>query len=132
MGESYFACAERETLEETGLVVKAEKLLTLTNDIFSLEKHYITIFVLCQRVDDTQEPQVCFSCRVSRSHILPHFPANSMQVLEPHKCSRWEWKTWDDVRAVIAEEDGQPGKVFLPIVNLLEEQPDIEVLTKPT
>ena len=56
-----------------------------------------------------------------------------MQVLEPHKCSCWEWKTWDDVRAVIAgntaNEDGQPGKVFLPIVNLLEEQPDIEVLT---
>ncbi|KAH6651299.1 NUDIX hydrolase domain-like protein [Chaetomium tenue] len=112
MGESYFACAERETLEETGLVVKAEKLLTLTNDIFSPEKHYITIFVLCQRLDDTQEPQ----------------------VLEPHKCSCWEWKTWDDVRAVIAgnTEEGQPGKVFLPIVNLLEEQPDIEALTRST
>ncbi|KAK3299832.1 NUDIX hydrolase domain-like protein [Chaetomium fimeti] len=110
MGESYFACAERETLEETGLVVKAEKLLTLTNDIFSPEKHYITIFVLCQRLDDTQDPQ----------------------VLEPNKCARWEWKSWDDVRDVIAEEDGQPGKIFMPIVNLLEEHPDIEVLTTPT
>ena len=134
MGESYFACAERETLEETGLVVKAEKLLTLTNDIFSPEKHYITIFVLCQRVDDSQEPKVCFVslCRVSGSYFLSLLPANPMQVLEPHKCSRWEWKSWDDVRAVIAEEDGQPGKVFLPIVNLLEEQPEIEVLTRPT
>lgn len=32
----------------------------------------------------------------------------------------------------MAEEGGQSGKVFLPIVNLLEEQPDIEVLTRPT
>jgi 8-oxo-dGTP pyrophosphatase MutT (NUDIX family) len=58
MGESYFACAERETLEETGLRVRAEKLITLTNDFFSSTKHYITIFVLCRRIDDTQEPQV--------------------------------------------------------------------------
>jgi hypothetical protein len=36
------------------------------------------------------------------------------------------------VRDVIAEEDGQPGKIFMPIVNLLEEHPDIEVLTTPT
>lgn len=83
MGESYFACAERETLEETGLVVKAEKLLTLTNDIFSSEKHYITIFVLCQRVDDTQEPQVCFSCRVSRSRPWPRFPLIPCRSLSP-------------------------------------------------
>lgn len=59
MGESYFACAERETLEETGLVVQAKRLITLTNDIFDpATNHYITIFVLCRRVDETQEPQV--------------------------------------------------------------------------
>jgi ADP-ribose pyrophosphatase YjhB (NUDIX family) len=58
MGESYFACAERETLEETGLRVRAEKLITLTNDVFSSTKHYITIFVLCRRIDEAQEPQV--------------------------------------------------------------------------
>jgi ADP-ribose pyrophosphatase YjhB (NUDIX family) len=58
VGESYFACAERETLEETGLVVRAEKLITLTSDVFSPTKHYITIFVLCRRVDETQEPKV--------------------------------------------------------------------------
>jgi ADP-ribose pyrophosphatase YjhB (NUDIX family) len=58
MGESYFACAERETLEETGLRVRAEKLITLTNDVFSSTKHYITFFVLCRLIDETQEPQV--------------------------------------------------------------------------
>jgi ADP-ribose pyrophosphatase YjhB (NUDIX family) len=60
MGESFFACAERETLEETGLAVRAQRLLAVTNDVFDpRSKHYITIFVLCQRVDETQEPQVC-------------------------------------------------------------------------
>lgn len=59
MGESFFACAERETLEETGLVVKAEKMIAATNDIFDPKsKHYITVFVKCRRVDETQEPVV--------------------------------------------------------------------------
>lgn len=58
MGESYLACAERETLEETGLVVRAEKLLAVTNDVFSASRHYVTLFVLCRRVDESQEPKV--------------------------------------------------------------------------
>ncbi|KAL2128607.1 hypothetical protein VTI74DRAFT_8945 [Chaetomium olivicolor] len=107
VGESYFACAERETLEETGLVVKAQKFLTLTNDVFGPDKHYITIFVLCRRVDETQQPQ----------------------VMEPEKCEAWAWKTWADVRAVIAGHDGET-KVFLPIVNLLREHPDIEAVVE--
>ncbi|KAK4154715.1 NUDIX hydrolase domain-like protein [Chaetomidium leptoderma] len=105
MGESHFACAERETLEETGLVVRAEKLITLTNDIFSPTKHYITIFVLCRRVDETQEPQ----------------------VLEPEKCERWAWKSWSDVKAVIAGEVEQ-ARIFLPIINLLRDYPDVEAV----
>ncbi|KAG7293595.1 hypothetical protein NEMBOFW57_003648 [Staphylotrichum longicolle] len=108
VGESYFACAERETLEETGLVVRAEKLLGLTNDVFSPTKHYITIFVLCRRVDESQEPE-------------------TLQNLEPEKCERWEWMGWSDVRAVIAGRDGE-AKVFLPILNLLQDHPGIEGL----
>jgi len=62
MGESFFSCAERETLEETGLVVKAEKVIAATNDIFDPKsKHYITVFVKCRRVDETQEPVVSVS-----------------------------------------------------------------------
>lgn len=58
VGESWFACAERETLEETGLLVRAKKLLATTNDVFDEEKkHYITLFILCERTDD-QEPAV--------------------------------------------------------------------------
>lgn len=58
--EGIFACAERETLEETGLVVKAIKLAAVTNSIFSeASKHYITLFVLCEPVDAKATPQVC-------------------------------------------------------------------------
>ncbi|KAK4129769.1 hypothetical protein N657DRAFT_640432 [Parathielavia appendiculata] len=107
VGESYFACAERETLEETGLVVHAEKFIALTNDVFSPTKHYITIFVLCRRVDETEQPK----------------------VLEPEKCASWEWKSWDDIRGAIEGESGQK-KVFLPMVNLLADHPQIEVLLR--
>lgn len=59
MGEAFPACAERETLEETGLEVRAEKVMAVTNDIFDpASKHYITIFVLCRKVCEKQEPKV--------------------------------------------------------------------------
>ncbi|KAK4135897.1 hypothetical protein BT67DRAFT_433285 [Trichocladium antarcticum] len=106
LGETYFACAERETLEETGLVVRAEKLIAVTDDMFDpASKHYVTIFVLCQMVGESREPK----------------------VMEPEKCEFWAWKTWADVRAVAASEDGRQ-KIFLPIVNLLRDHPDIEAL----
>ncbi|KAH6633914.1 NUDIX hydrolase domain-like protein [Chaetomium sp. MPI-SDFR-AT-0129] len=105
VGESYFSCAERETLEETGLVVRAEKFLALTNDVFSATKHYITIFVLCRRAYEAQEPE----------------------VLEPEKCESWKWRSWADVKVAIAGGDETP-QVFLPIVNLLKDHPEIETL----
>lgn len=59
MGESFFACAERETLEETGLRVKGVKVVAVTNDVFDAEsKHYITIFVQCVMEDSEAKPQV--------------------------------------------------------------------------
>ncbi|KAJ0136968.1 Uncharacterized protein HZ326_20044 [Fusarium oxysporum f. sp. albedinis] len=57
--EHPFACAERETLEETGLNVRAIMQVTTTNDVFEeSNKHYITIFVLCELVDENDQPQV--------------------------------------------------------------------------
>ncbi|KAK0732530.1 NUDIX hydrolase domain-like protein [Apiosordaria backusii] len=117
VGESWFDCAERETLEETGLVVKAKKLLAATNDIFEQEKkHYITLFILCERVDE-KEPV----------------------VLEPEKCVGWFWNSWSDVKGLMNGDSGASGsgsgsgqqgeqKFFLPITNLLRDHPDIESL----
>ncbi|KAH8894201.1 hypothetical protein GQ53DRAFT_793142 [Thozetella sp. PMI_491] len=104
MGETYFGCAEREALEESGLKVKAIKLVSATDGLFSPTQQYITLFVLCRREDPQEQPR----------------------VLEPHKCEGWSWQTWQDVRNII--RDGTEG-VFLPITNLLNDHPDIEALT---
>ncbi|KAK2598713.1 hypothetical protein N8I77_012103 [Diaporthe amygdali] len=58
-GEEFAECAERETLEETGLRVKGGKVAHVTNAVFSdLGKHYITIFVLCEMLDPNAQPAV--------------------------------------------------------------------------
>lgn len=58
-GEDFNQCAERETLEETGLRVKARKMAHVTNDVFpELGKHYITIFMVCEMLDQGAQPEV--------------------------------------------------------------------------
>lgn len=58
-GEEIIDCAERETLEETGLKVKGRDIVAVTNDVFTeLGKHYITMFVVCEMMDPKQQPQV--------------------------------------------------------------------------
>ena len=40
-------------------MVRAERVVAVTNDVFAESgKHYITLFVLCWRVSEDQEPQV--------------------------------------------------------------------------
>lgn len=75
-GEEITDCAERETLEETGLNVKGRKIVSVTNDIFTdLGKHYITMFVLCDMDDPKQQPQVsllpCSSPSGFRNQVEP-------------------------------------------------------------
>ncbi|KAK9770045.1 hypothetical protein SCAR479_13304 [Seiridium cardinale] len=104
-GEEIFACAERETLEETGLKVKSTRLAAVANSVFVDDrKHYITLFVACELVDPDATPQ----------------------VLEPDKCESWSWVTWETVCGwVDHHDDSDPAwadkKCFLPIVNLVRE-----------
>jgi 8-oxo-dGTP diphosphatase len=56
--ETFFYCAEREALEETGLEVVGREVLGVTNDVFKEGKHYVTIFVLCEVKDAEKEPVV--------------------------------------------------------------------------
>nr|CDQ34781.1 bifunctional nicotinamide mononucleotide adenylyltransferase/ADP-ribose pyrophosphatase [Virgibacillus halodenitrificans] len=66
--ESIEECAQRETFEETGLVVDAFKKLSFTNDVFEQEgKHYVTLFVVA-----------CCS-------------NGKPQIIEPDKCKQWKW-----------------------------------------
>ena len=70
-GESIEACAAREVMEETGLVIEAPGLGPVSNNVFPVEdKHYVTVFVVAQ----------------SRS--------GEPRVLEPTKCDAWQWFAW--------------------------------------
>ncbi|KAI1856439.1 hypothetical protein JX265_011686 [Neoarthrinium moseri] len=110
-GESIFACAERETLEETGLKVKATKLVGVTNTVFPEPgKHYITLFVACEREDDKAEPE----------------------LLEPLKCQGWHWITWDKVCGWCDHHNETAGewatnKCFMPIRNLVRENRVLQI-----
>ena len=85
--ESWEDCASRETLEETGLSIKNVRFGTVTNDIFKLEeKHYITIF------------------------MLSDYESGELRLMEPDKCEKWDWFTWDNL----------PEALFVPIQNLLK------------
>lgn len=71
-GESPSACAQREALEEAGMLVTIDGDGPWTNDLFEAEqRHYVTLFVIAHC--DEREPTVC----------------------EPDKCERWEWFAWD-------------------------------------
>lgn len=66
-GESFEECALREVAEEVGLKINNLRLIGLTNDVFSPDKHYITIAMSADY--DSGEPQ----------------------ILEPDKCLSWQW-----------------------------------------
>lgn len=70
--EDFEACAERETMEETGISIKNIKFLTATNDIIKEDaRHYITIFMVADH--DSGEPK----------------------IMEPDKSEEWMWFSWD-------------------------------------
>ncbi|KAH7368002.1 nudix domain-containing protein [Plectosphaerella cucumerina] len=101
LGESFATCAEREVKEECGLDVRGTGVAAVTNDVFDAEgKHYITIFVKCDMVDEEAQPE----------------------VLEADKCDGWYWKTWEELRA--------EKHLFLPLVNLFEEHADVAALMR--
>jgi 8-oxo-dGTP diphosphatase len=65
-GESFGDCAIREALEETGLTIRPEAVITVSNDIFD-GKHYVTIGVKATILEGT------------------------LTNREPDRCERWEW-----------------------------------------
>ncbi len=79
-GETIAQCAMREVLEETGLVAHDVREGPYVNTVFANEGlHYLTVFALAGRADG-----------------LP-------TVLEPGKCSRWEWFAWDALPSPLFE-----------------------------
>lgn len=48
MGESFIQCARRETKEEAGIEIKNIQIAGVTNDIFNIDKHYITVEMMAE------------------------------------------------------------------------------------
>ncbi len=71
-GESFEDCAAREVLEETGLHVNNQKIVTTTND-FDDDRHYVTVWIKCDWVSG-----------------LP-------TVTEPDKFKNFKWHTLNDL-----------------------------------
>jgi len=73
-GESFEACAVRETLEETGVHVVDVRFLAITNDCFEAErKHYVTVWM------------------EARHH------SGEASVCAEHEMSEVGWFAWDDL-----------------------------------
>ncbi|KAF2834419.1 hypothetical protein M501DRAFT_944167 [Patellaria atrata CBS 101060] len=106
-GEDPETCAARELLEETGLVVKNVRFLTATNDYMPADdKHYITLFMVCERENDDSEAQ----------------------LLEPDKCEGWEWISWEDLLDWVSRQrNGEviDRRLFDPFLNLIAQRPGI-------
>ncbi|KAI1109331.1 NUDIX hydrolase domain-like protein [Nemania sp. NC0429] len=109
MGESFEDCAARETLEETGLRVRATNIVAVTNDVFNANsKHYITIFVQCIMEDLDAKPE----------------------TLEPNKCEGWHWVSWETVLQWCQRHDDPSAewadkRCFLPLRNLANDKPEL-------
>lgn len=88
MGETPEETAVRETLEETGLKIEDPRFIGATNDLFEKEgKHYVTLFYEAE---------------------APH---GDPELLEPHKCVKWEWFSWQNL----------PKPLFVTIPNIIEQ-----------
>jgi 8-oxo-dGTP diphosphatase len=99
-GEDPAACAAREVLEETGLVVDEPMFLGITNDLFAdPPRHYVTLYYACRPVDPSAEARAC----------------------EPDKCAGWSWWPLDDLPSPLFGGVGsfaasvQSGAVRLPV-----------------
>ena len=97
VGESWAACAIRETEEETNLNIDRVSNITVTNDPnMDNGKHYVTIFMKGIVKDDS----------------------NILNNNEPNKCEEWKWVLWKDV---VTMKNVNSAAFFEPMLNFIQE-----------
>ncbi|PKS08269.1 hypothetical protein jhhlp_005212 [Lomentospora prolificans] len=104
-GETFLAAAERIIRRETALEVNARRVAAVDGEVMGgvgHEKHYITIFVICEPRDERDEPS----------------------VTEPEECDGWEWKTWNQLRREADRE------IEMPLANVLDQNQNGEVFLR--
>jgi 8-oxo-dGTP diphosphatase len=90
-GESWEACAARETLEEVGVKIKNVRFLAATNDIFEAEgKHYISIWMEAD------------------------WDANEPVSMEPDKVIDIQWRSLNDLPSPLFEPCWQNLRAIKP------------------
>jgi len=66
--ETVIACARREVLEETGMIIKSLRHLGFTDKPFEVaQKNHVTLLVSCE------------------------YKSGEAEILEPEKCAGWQW-----------------------------------------
>ena len=99
---SFEACAIREVLEETGMEIECVTALSpFGSDIF-------THFGIVSKTK-----------RYSITYLLARYVSNEAKNLEPNKCYGWEWKTLEEIKEMIVDQD------WIPIDRLLYHRPDL-------
>lgn len=74
MGESFLDCAKREVKEETDLDIDDIEFVGVTNDLFSMDKHYITVYVKAapwRGEPKIMEPEKCLEIGWYNIHEMP-------------------------------------------------------------
>lgn len=87
MGETPNQAIYREVFEETNLEIEQEQIISITNNIFSPDQHSISIIFTAICKNPTK-----------------------LTVMEPNKCSNWQWIDWDQL----------PQPLFLPLQHLVD------------